>query len=304
MSYSVSSASACARVRRLSIGFACVFVAAAALAEPAASQAVQYPGVYVKEIAIRSGEPVSGGEARIVEPRDFGQSDRAPSRVVLEVGPGPLQRALERAHENGTAFALSGRMPASADAGEQTYMKIELENVQVTSYSMAGRARVVLASASEGAVKGGRTYEPIVFRKRIDKSTPNSGDRPSRGEAVRAESREGIALEVDGITLARFAEVSGLNAAARAKWANITLKRGMTDSPSMRRWHEAGSTRGSHARKNGSIVQYDTYGRPVSRWHFTNAWPSKYEIGAHKAGAGEALANVTLEVESIRRGAP
>lgn len=175
MSYSVSSAfsdSPCARARRLSIGIAFAFVAGAALAEPAASQEVLYPGVYVSEIAIRSGEPVSGGEARIVEPRDFGRSERAPSRIVLEVSPGPLQRALERAHDSGTAFALSGRMPAPADAGEHAYMRIELENVQVVSYSMAGRARVVLATATNDAVKGGRTYEPIKFLKRIDKSTP------------------------------------------------------------------------------------------------------------------------------------
>lgn len=304
MSYPVSLAFPCTRVRRLSIGFACAFVAGATLAEPAASQEIQYPGVYVREIAIHTGEPVSGGEARIVEPRDFGQSDRAPDRIVLEVSPGPLQRALERAHDSGTAFALSGRMPAPADAGEQAYLRIELENVKVTSYSKAGRARVVLASASDDAGKRRRTYEPIVFRKRIDRSEPDIRDLRSRGEAVRPESREGIAVEVDGVTLARFAEVSGLNTAARAKWANITMKRGVTEGPGMRRWHEAGRTRGSNARRNGSIIQYDTQGRPVARWHFENAWPMHYESGAHKAGAGETLASVTLEVEIIRRAAP
>lgn len=123
-------------------------------------------------------------------------------------------------------------------------------------------------------------------------------------EVAKAESREVIALEVDGVTLARFAEVSGLNTAARAKWANITLKRGVTDSPGLRRWHEAGRERGSDARKSGAIIQYDTQGRAVSRWHFENAWPSKWEGPAHKAGAGEALVSLTLEVESIRRAAP
>lgn len=305
MSYSVSPAFSCTRARRLSIGFACAFVAGAALAEPAASQEILHPGVYVREIVIHTGEPVSGGEARIVEPRDFGQSDRAPGRIVLEVSPGPLQRALERAHDSGTAFGLSGRMPAPADAGEQAYLTIELEDIIVTSYSMAGRARVVLASASNDAVEGHRRYRPITIRKRLGKSAIHDGGKfRSRGEVDRAESREGIVLEVDGVAVARFAEVSGLNTAARAKWANITMKRGVTEGPGMRRWHEAGRTRGSSARKNGSIIQYDTQGRPVARWNFENAWPMHYERGAHGAGAGEALASVTLEVENIRRVGP
>lgn len=291
MSYLSFSDPSRTRVRHASIGLVCAVAAVAVAAEPAAGQAVQvnYPGVYVSEVTIRTGVPVSGGEARIVEPRDFGQSDRAPRRIVLEVDPGPLQQALERAHEDGMAFALRGRMPAPADAGEQTYMRIELENVVVTSYSMAGRARVVLAAASDGAVEGARTYEPIVFRKRIDRSRPSN---PS------------VVLEVDGVVVARFAEVSVPSTAAGAKWANITLKRGVTEGPGMGRWREAGRTRSTNARRNGSIVQYDAQGRTIARWHFTNAWPAKWEGPAPKAGAGEALASVTLEAESIRRGAP
>lgn len=312
MSYSASSepaASSCARGWRLSVGFVCALLTGAALAEPAAGQAVQavqHRGVHVDEIAIHSAVPVSGGEARIVEPLAFGRTERPPSRIVLEVSPGPLQRALARAHESETAFALSGRMPAPTEAGEQTYLRIELENVQVVSYSMAGSARVVLASASDDAVEGRRTYEPIVFRKRIDKSEPGIGDlrRAQAREAVQAESREGIALEIDGVTVARFAEVSGLNTAPGKKWANITLKRGSTEGPGLRRWYEAGRRQGSGARRSGSIIQYDAEGRTVRRWHFTNAWPKKYETGSPRAGAGEALASVTLEVESIRRGAP
>lgn len=129
--------------------------------------------------------------------------------------------------------------------------------------------------------------------------------RAETREAIRAETREQVVLEVDGVVLARFAEVSGLDAGARTKWADITLKRGTTDSRSLRQWHDAGRTRGAaHARKNASIVMYDTAGKPVSRWQFTNAWPSKIEVGALKAGASEALETVTITYESIQRVGP
>lgn len=121
-------------------------------------------------------------------------------------------------------------------------------------------------------------------------------------EVLEAESREDIALEIDGVTIASFQEVSGVETAGGTKWANITLKRGTTDSRALMRWHEAGRTRGAaYARKNGSIVQYDTHGRAVHRWNFTNAWPSKIEVGALKAGASEALETVTIVCERIQR---
>jgi phage tail-like protein len=47
---------------------------------------------------------------------------------------------------------------------------------------------------------------------------------------------------------------------------------------------------------------YDVTGDPVVRYHLTNAWPSKLEIGALKAGASSALTEtVTLVAEFIQR---
>ena len=58
----------------------------------------------------------------------------------------------------------------------------------------------------------------------------------------------------------------------------------------------------SAARKNASLVMYDYEGKPVARYHLTNAWPSKIEIGALKAGASEVLIEtVTIVAERIER---
>ena len=47
---------------------------------------------------------------------------------------------------------------------------------------------------------------------------------------------------------------------------------------------------------------YNTKGEPVARYRLTEAWPSKIEIGALKAGASEVLMEkITLVCEFIQR---
>jgi phage tail-like protein len=59
------------------------------------------------------------------------------------------------------------------------------------------------------------------------------------------------------------------------------------------------------ARKSCSLVMYNVDGKPVARYHMHNAWPSKIEIGALKAGASEVLMEtVTIVCEHIERVAP
>jgi phage tail-like protein len=62
----------------------------------------------------------------------------------------------------------------------------------------------------------------------------------------------------------------------RMTWNNITLKRGITDAMDMWHWRKlVEQGRVNEARRNGSIVMFDTSGLPVARWNFVNAWPSK-----------------------------
>jgi phage tail-like protein len=99
-------------------------------------------------------------------------------------------------------------------------------------------------------------------------------------------------VEMDGITRAAFHECTGFNSSVdvieyaeggsltsmklpgRVKYANIVLKRGMTDDLELYNWHLA-VVQGNVQRKNGSILLLDRASNQVARWDFTQAWPTK-----------------------------
>lgn len=118
-------------------------------------------------------------------------------------------------------------------------------------------------------------------------------------------------IEVDGITLAQFKEVSGLSIEIKVieheevtpggvpiikkipgpkKWGDITLKRGKTEDKGWWDWintiHQGNITSG---RRNGSIVLYDYALGEKARWNFLNAWPSKVSVSGLKAGGSEVV---------------
>lgn len=118
-------------------------------------------------------------------------------------------------------------------------------------------------------------------------------------------------VEVDGVTIAQFKEVSGLSTEIKVieheevlpggkpiikkipgprKWGDISLKRGKTDDQGWWDWinsvHEGDITA---ARRNGSIVIYDYALGEKARYNFLNAWPSKVSIGGLKAGGSEVV---------------
>jgi len=130
-------------------------------------------------------------------------------------------------------------------------------------------------------------------------------------------------LSIDGHSMAQFSELSGISSAidvvdfiqsdAKANTLKklpgkrtpptVTLQRGMTKNIEMAAWHELvvlGDV--AAARKSCSLTMFNTKGEPVARYHMTEAWPSKIEIGALKAGASEVLMEkVTIVCEFIQR---
>jgi phage tail-like protein len=104
-------------------------------------------------------------------------------------------------------------------------------------------------------------------------------------------------VEIDGLTSAAFSEVvigaitidvieyregtdpshvrklSGLT-----KYANITLKRGMTTSLELYQWHrQIISGQLVNGRRSVSIIVQDESGADQARFHVSEAWPVKYE---------------------------
>ncbi len=128
-------------------------------------------------------------------------------------------------------------------------------------------------------------------------------------------------VEIDGISVARFSEVSGLQAEVetesyeeggvndfvhqlprRAKYQNIVLKRGITDGQELWNWHQD-VINGIVKRKNGSIVLLDSEGQEKWRWNFVQAFPVKWTGPELKADASSvAFESIELVHHGLKKG--
>lgn len=101
-------------------------------------------------------------------------------------------------------------------------------------------------------------------------------------------------VELDHSIVGGFSEVSGLQIEVEtedyreggendyvhklpkgAKYNNIVLKRGMTDSDVLWEWHQE-VVNGKIKRKNCSVVLLDFEGNEIWRWTFAEAYPVKW----------------------------
>ncbi|HEY8245471.1 MAG TPA: phage tail protein [Casimicrobiaceae bacterium] len=144
---------------------------------------------------------------------------------------------------------------------------------------------------------------------------PKGGDR----DAITAARFE---LVIDGVSIATFSELAGITSGYDIDFVEyserdgvllpptrkppaVVLRRAKTADLAIWRWHVAALGGQQGARKSCSLVMYNTKGDPVARYHLTDAWPAKVEIGALKAGASEVLMEtVTMVVERIDRVVP
>ena len=121
-------------------------------------------------------------------------------------------------------------------------------------------------------------------------------------------------VEIDNVTIAAFSEVGGLEASVDVveyrtgsdtlqtvrklpglrKYGNIVLRRGLTQNHELWAWFRSGD------RRNGAIILLDDALNDAVRWHFTNAFPCKWEGPALNARASEvAIESIELAVEGI-----
>ncbi len=131
-------------------------------------------------------------------------------------------------------------------------------------------------------------------------------------------------IEIDGVTVAQFKEASGIDSETNVieykestesgkllirkvpgspKWADITLKRRLDTSTALWEWRKTvldGDIDG--ARRNGSIVIYDSMGAETARWNFENGWPSHWKGSDLNAGADEIVVEeLTITHEGLVR---
>jgi phage tail-like protein len=120
-------------------------------------------------------------------------------------------------------------------------------------------------------------------------------------------------VEIDGLIIAGFSEVSGLQAEIetreyseggvndhvyqlpeKVKYPNLVLKRGLTDSDVLWKWHN-NAVNGWIKRKNGRIILYDSIGNEIWHWAFEGAYPVKWAGPDFKADSS-TTAIETLEL--------
>ncbi len=102
-------------------------------------------------------------------------------------------------------------------------------------------------------------------------------------------------VQIDGISVAGFSEVSGLSTETDVieyrngdeditvrklpglrKFTNISLKRGMTKSMDLWKWRQT-VMQGKTERKSGTIILQDEARKQALKWEFKAGWPSKWE---------------------------
>jgi phage tail-like protein len=120
-------------------------------------------------------------------------------------------------------------------------------------------------------------------------------------------------IEIGNLIIAGFSELSGLQAETEVeeireggvndhvhklpkitKYPNLTLKRGITDSDVLWKWHRD-VVNGKIERKCGFIILMDMEGNEKLRWQFIDAYPVKW-IGPDLKADSSAVAVETLEL--------
>ena len=132
-------------------------------------------------------------------------------------------------------------------------------------------------------------------------------------------------VELDGIDIGAFKEASGVDSETEIveykettkdgkmlirklpgamKWSDITLKKRIDNKKDLWDWRkevEQGDI--DNARRNGSIVLYDSTAKEVARWNFMNGWPSKWKGADLNAGENAvAVEEITITHEGLERG--
>lgn len=131
-------------------------------------------------------------------------------------------------------------------------------------------------------------------------------------------------VELDGVDIGAFKECSGVDSETEIieykettkegkliirklpgamKWADITLKKSIDSRKDLWDWR-AEVERGDidAARRNGSVVLYDSTHSEVARWNFFSGWPSKWKGADLNAGENSvAVEEVTITHEGLVR---
>jgi len=131
-------------------------------------------------------------------------------------------------------------------------------------------------------------------------------------------------VELDGLDIGSFKECAGVDSETEIieykevgpngvmiirklpgamKWSNITLKKSIDNQKTLWDWRkqiEDGKI--AEARKNGSIVLYDSLQTEVARWNFRDGWPSTWKgANLNASENGVAIEEIVITHEGLER---
>ncbi len=141
---------------------------------------------------------------------------------------------------------------------------------------------------------------------------------PETGQRNDPYSSFNFKIDIEGVTVAGFSEVSGLDLTTdpieyrtgddditvrklpgMRKFSNIVLKRGYTHSKELWEWRKTVMD-GKTKRHSGSIMLLDEGRQEVMRWNFDAGWPTKWSGPAMNAKNSEvAIETLEIAVEAI-----
>lgn len=133
-----------------------------------------------------------------------------------------------------------------------------------------------------------------------------------------------FALQTDNVIMARFRKCSGLKYSTEviesqevtedgtliirkvpgaAKWEPLVFEAALNETKDLDDWRkEVLDGNIDKARRNGSIIQYDSMHKEIARWDFINGWPSEWSGSDFDATANAvATQTVTVQHEGISR---
>lgn len=133
-----------------------------------------------------------------------------------------------------------------------------------------------------------------------------------------------FSIELDGVLMAYFQTVSGFanesevvenkvvgdkgqtvvrKSPGQLTWGPLTLTRGITSSMDFWEWRkQVIDGKIDDARRNGSIIMYNSSFEEVARYDFTEAWPSKWTGPAASADDNNiAVEELEIQYESLER---
>ena len=126
-------------------------------------------------------------------------------------------------------------------------------------------------------------------------------------------------IEMEGLTLGRFQEFSGLSVqndvfeikegglnalvhkfVTRSKAGDLTLKRGFVNNRELFDWFNKAADNSLTERRNGSVIMFGDNGDEKCRWNFYRAFPLKWEGPALNAmSSAIAVESMTLACEWV-----